>query len=98
MIRKPFRTPLIRKAEESRDNEGDSEPQAKKSRISSDEHNDVKTTEPRLIFKNPGVSSLPRKPLLTVENSAVVTKPRVGFDGYYNALWYMNISDKRSDY
>ncbi|CAD6594070.1 MAG: helicase [Alectoria sarmentosa] len=88
MIGKPFRTPLLRKTEESGDNDGVSEPQAKKRRISSDKGDDLKTLGPQLVFKTPGISSLPRKPLLAVKNPAVATKPlHRGFEGYYNVLW-----------
>lgn len=87
MIRKPFRTPLLRRVEESRDNDGVLEPHVKKRRISSDSE---KTLEPQLIFKSPGISSLPRKPLVAINNPAEAVKtPDGGFEGYYNVLWYV---------
>ncbi len=94
MIQKPFRTPLLRKPEESTDNDGFSVPQAKKRRIS----NDKGDGGPRLVFKTPGISSLPRKPLLAVKNPAVATEsPSGGFERYYNVLWYVDLLDERSD-
>ena len=46
---------------------------------------------PRLVFKAPGVSCLPRKPLLTVQNPAVAVESEQtsngAADGYYNVLW-----------
>lgn len=97
MIRKPFRTPLLRKPEESTGNEGVSEPQAKKRRISSDGE---KTSRPQLVFKSPEISSLPRKPLVAVRNPAEAAKPPDGgFEGYYNVLWrkYTNKKHKTWD-
>ena len=95
MIRKPFRTPFLRKPEDSEDNDGILEPGAKKRRISSEEEAGVKTIEPRLVFKTPGISSLPRKPLFAVENSSVAPKPvDGGFDGYYNVLWYLRLASE----
>ena len=89
MIRTPFRTPLLRKSEESGANGGVSEPQAKKRRISSDE-DVVKTMEPRLVFKTPGISSIPRKPLMALKNPAVTTiSLDEDFRHYYNVLWYI---------
>ncbi len=98
MIRRPFRTPFLRKTEELGDDDRVSEPQTKKRRISSDEEDGVKMAEPRLVFKTPGISSLPRKPRLAVENPAGVTKTLDGgFDGYYNVLWCIHLLRERSD-
>lgn len=95
MIRKPFRTPLLRKPEESTGNEGVSEPQAKKRRISSDGE---KTSRPQLVFKSPEISSLPRKPLVAVRNPAEAAKPPDGgFEGYYNVLWYEILCNEHND-
>ena len=99
MIRKPFRTPLLRRTKESVDNDGDSEPQAKKRRMSSDKEDGVETTGAQLVFKTSGISSLPRKPLLAVTNHAVFTKPLDrGLEGYYNVLWYVYPYDERTDH
>lgn len=88
MVGKPFRIPLLRKTEESGDNDGGSEPQAKKRRISSDKGDGVKTMGPQLVFKTPGISSVPRKPLLAVKNPAVATESLDGgSEVYYNVLW-----------
>lgn len=90
MIRKPFRTPMARKSDESVDIDRVSEPQAKKRRISSDKGNGVTTIGPQLVFKTPGVSSVPHKPFSAVKNPAVPAEPLDGgFDGYYNVLWYV---------
>lgn len=98
MIRKPFRTPLLRKPEDSRDNDGVSEPQAKKRRISNYEGDGVQTMQPQLVFKTPGISSLPRKPFLAIQNPAVATKPLDGgLEGYYNVLWCAHLLDEPTD-
>lgn len=90
MIRKPFRTPLVRKPDESVDIDRVSEPQAKKRRISSDKGNGLTTIGPQLVFKTSGVSSVPGKPFSAVGNPAVPAKSLDGgFDGYYNVLWYV---------
>lgn len=95
MIGKPFRTPLLKKTEESGDNDGVSEPQAKKRRISSDRVDSVKTMGPQLVFKTPGISSLPRKPLLAVENPELSQRrPDGGLEGFYNVLWYVHQHDE----
>ncbi|MCJ1468794.1 helicase [Pseudocyphellaria aurata] len=94
MFRKPFRTPFLAKTDASAKSaaqEG-SEPQPKKRRISSDHELGATTTVPRLLFKTPGVSSLPRKPLLAVQNSSVVAEVAEldsggGIHCYYNVLW-----------
>lgn len=94
MLRKPFRTPFLTKTDASSAKpnvQEDSEPQPKKRRISSDREPGATKTAPRLVFKTPGVSSLPRKPLLAVQNPAVVAGvvelDHGGIDGYYNVLW-----------
>lgn len=94
MLRKPFRTPFLSKTNASfaeSNVQEDSEPQPKKRRISSDHELVTTRTAPRLIFKTPGVSCLPRKPLLAVQNSAVVAEvaelENGGIDSYYNVLW-----------
>ena len=47
---------------------------------------------PRLVFKTPGVSSLPRKPLQLVLNTATSLdnsqKDQQSETYYYNVLWY----------
>ena len=99
MIRKPFRTPFLRKTEELGDDDGVSEPQTKKRRIISDEQDGVKRAEPRLVFKTPGISLLARKPLSAIEKPAGATETLDGgFDGYYNVLWYIHLVPERSDY
>lgn len=90
MIRKPFRTPLLRKAEQPGYNDEVSEPEAKKRRISSNKGDAEKSMGPQLVFKTPGISSLPRKPLIANENLAGAARPSDGLlEEYYNVLWYM---------
>lgn len=102
MIGKPFRTPvlvrktdgvLLRKTDDSEDNEGVSEPKTKRRRISDGKGDSEKTMGPQLVFKIPGISSVPRKPLSAVKNLAITMKPLDGeFEGYYNVLWYVYLS------
>ena len=97
MSSKQFRPPLLTKIEKlvvpivPPDVD---EPQTKRRRISSDqEDNNARLTEPRLVFKRPGISSIPRKPLLAVRNPAVAAEAldplNGGIEGYYNVLWYV---------
>ena len=96
MFRKPFRTPLLKKKEESVHIDEIVEPQSKKRRLSSDNENDLKTIRPRLVFKAPGISSVPRRPLLTIGNSAVIANSSDGTsEGYYNVLWCIHFSNER---
>lgn len=94
MLKKPFRTPFLKETNVSSAKltvQEDSEPQPKKRRISSDHDLAATKTAPRLIFKTPGVSCLPRKPLLAVQNPAVGAEvaelDNGSIDGYYNVLW-----------
>ena len=99
MFRKPFRTPFLDRTEDSVDIDENLEPQAKKRRLSSDIENDVKTIRARLVFKTPGISSVPRRPFLAVGNSAVTAEPSDGSsEGYYNVLWCIHFSNERSDH
>ncbi|SLM41403.1 dsdna-dependent atpase [Lasallia pustulata] len=92
MLGRPFRPPMLRKVPTPAESveEEPSIPPAKKRRISDDGAPQLSTT-PQLVFKVPGISSLPRKPLLTVKNPAVAaeaTKPLDGeVEAYYNVLW-----------
>ena len=91
MIRKSFRTPLLRRPEGPAYNDEVSEPEAKKRRISSNKGDVQKVMGPQLVFKTPGISSLPRKPLIANENLAGATRPFDGLlEGYYNVLWYVH--------
>ena len=94
-MNKPFRPPLLRKIDKlagSVDTYGE-EPQAKRRRISSDQEDEDKPAGPQLVFKKPGISSLPRKPLLAVKNHSVAAQATQlvdgGVEGYYNVLWYV---------
>ena len=94
MIGKPFRPPLLREDEkpERPTIEKSDEPQIKRRRISDIHDGDREDCATHLVFKNPLVSSLPRKPLLAVTNSAigarVIDPPDRGIRGYYNVLWF----------
>ena len=94
-MNKPFRPPLLRKVDNPTVSNGTygEEPQAKRRRISSDQEDEDKPAGPQLVFKKPGISSLPRKPLLAVKNPSVAaqaTQPLDGgVEGYYNVLWYV---------
>lgn len=94
-MNKPFRPPLLRKIDNPAVSTGTygEEPQTKRRRISSDQEDEDKPAGPQLVFKKPGISSLPRKPLLAVRNPSVAaqaTQPLDGgVEGYYNVLWYV---------
>ena len=94
-MNKPFRPPLLRKVDTPTISNGTygEEPQTKRRRISSDQEDEDKSAGPQLVFKKPGISSLPRKPLLAVKNPSVAAQvtqpPNGGVEGYYNVLWYV---------
>ena len=94
MIRRPFRPPLLRNSEHQKEpvNQESHEPLAKRKRIEGDSEIEGSQLEPRIVFKKPGISSLPRKPLLTLDNPAISSKTiqpsGAGSEGYYNVLWY----------
>ena len=92
-MNKPFRPPLLRKVDNPTVSNGTygEEPQTKRRRISSDQEGEDKSAGPQLVFKKPGISSLPRKPLLAVKNPSVAAQvtPNGGVEGYYNVLWYV---------
>jgi hypothetical protein len=107
---KPFRPPLLNK-KSLQDNIGESVadvPSSKRRRLNDNECDasvDVKRedvynngkTEQRLVFKVPGISSLPRKPLESVPNPAITSRAS-GQQGksepefYYTVLWYVKRS------
>ncbi|KAL9100834.1 MAG: hypothetical protein Q9163_003845 [Psora crenata] len=88
-----FRPPLLKIIEKpispNSPDSGSSEPLPKKRRISNEPN--PRQPGPQLVFKRPGISSLPRKPLLAVDNPAVATQSLHNTDGviegYYNVLW-----------
>ena len=97
MTGRPFRTPFLRRDEGSGHEDGVLEPQAKKRRISNDREEDVKTKRPHLVFKTPGLSSFPRKPLSAIANPAEGTEPLDGeLESFYNVLWYVRLRDERT--
>ena len=90
---KPFRSPLIKARQPAIDGAPrDGEPVAKRPCPSIREASSQDVSGPRLVFKTPGVSSLPRKPLAAVENLAGTigkeSRPENCTETYYNVLWY----------
>ena len=78
------------------DNDHSSTQPAKKRRLNGEVDNTGKDTTNsvparKLVFKTPGISSLPRKPLHEVSNPAPPSEPLEsetdGEDAYYNVLW-----------
>ena len=90
MLGKPFRSPLLKKPEFVRNDSG-SKPPSKKRRLSSGEEATQELSGPRLVFKNSGISSLPRKPFAPIKNPAAAAKIEQSLDDYvdtyYNVLW-----------
>ena len=80
-------------AKPSNQNDND-EPQLKRRRINDVLEESAEQSRPQLVFKKPGISCLPRKPLLTVNNPPVTAQPikqiDEGVEGCYNVLWYEN--------
>ncbi len=86
-----FRPPLLSKKIPINDKK-ETEPPLKKRRVDESEVEHGPRKVPQLVFKKPGISTLPRQPLFVVPNPAGVTiqiEP-AGDDveGYYNVLWY----------
>ena len=94
-MNKPFRPPLLKKVDNPTaiNSTYGEEPHTKRRRISSNQEDENKPARPQLGFKKPGISSLPRKPLLAVENPSVAARAIQpldgGVEGYYNVLWYV---------
>ena len=93
MIGKPFRSPLLSTHQGSKSaGHDEAEPQAKKRRIEQVNSGSKEQSGSRLIFKKPGISLLPRKPLSVVGNLPAGGQAYSQFDGlvhgYYNVLWY----------
>ena len=95
MTGKPFRPPLLKKVNKPLvlDDLNIEEHQVKKRRFSTKQEDDQRPAGHQLIFKKPGISSLPRKPLLAVTNSAISTPNSQPLDSgvecYYSVLWYI---------
>ena len=87
-----FRPPLLSKVKQSSD-ETDvivSGPPTKKRRFSEAGEEEEPRKVPQLVFKKPGISSLPRKPLSIVPNPSAAAHPEAiisGVEGYYSVLW-----------
>ena len=90
-----FRPPLIKKVEPPTaicdTGEDGVEPLAKRRKISSHDPMQPGSVGPQVVFKKPGISTLPRKPLLGVPNPAAIVQANqsvdCGIEGYYNVLW-----------
>lgn len=91
---KPFRPPLLKKAIQIQPSEDASSdgPPAKRMRLYGPNDSAGEKSEPRLVFKTPGVSSLPRKPLHSVANPPAAldasSQQEDALESYYNVLWY----------
>ncbi len=91
---KPFRPPLLKKPIQIQTSEETSSdgPPAKRMRLYGPTDSVGATSEPRLVFKTPGVSSLPRKPLYSVANPPAAlgdsSQQEDALESYYNVLWY----------
>lgn len=85
----PFRPPLFKRNDSAQAlglDDHDKSPPLKRRKLDSG----TILGEPRLVFKNPGVSSLPRKPLCSVLNTAVTANDNDQDErstSYYNVLW-----------
>ncbi len=87
-----FRPPLLTKVKQPSDKTdvNDSVPPGKKRRLSERGEEGEPRRTPQLVFENPGISTLPRKPLCIVPNPAVVPRSAAvdgGAECYYNVLW-----------
>ena len=94
MMMKPFRPPMIKKEGLTKVQEAHhpQSPPAKRRRLNENVGLGEVKSQPRLVFKTPGVSSLPRKPLQSVLNTATSLdnsqKGQHPETYYYNVLWY----------
>ncbi|MCJ1394649.1 helicase [Xylographa bjoerkii] len=90
---KPFKPPTIKKEALTPTLEADhlQSPSAKRRRLNENASSVAVKSVPRLVFKTPGVSSLPRKPLHSVINTATSTdssqQDQFSETSYYNVLW-----------
>lgn len=83
---KPFRSPLLQRPTNLQ-SEDALQPPTKKRRSNHEVASEI--SGPHLVFKQPGISSLPRKPLVTVQNPGIegLTTSTEGVEGHYNVLW-----------
>ncbi|MCJ1284854.1 helicase [Xylographa opegraphella] len=93
MTMKPFRPPFLKKESpnQAQVNDHPQSPPAKRLRLNENVDSVEIKSLPRLVFRTPGVSSLPRKPLQSVLNTAVSSdsrqKDQQSETCYYNVLW-----------
>ncbi len=89
-----FRPPLLNNSSSQKldpPKSSESEPPLKRRRVDENENEDGPRKVPQLVFKKPGISTLPRKPLFVVPNPAIAkvqaepASDRV--ESYYNVLW-----------
>lgn len=94
MLKRPFRTPFRTPFANTPCDIDDSGPQLKKRRISNDQPSATPPGKSRLVFKTPGISSLPRKPLSTIENPPIASErtelDKDGSDKHFTVLWYVH--------
>ena len=93
MFGKPFRSPLLKQIPSAASPEETvigGHP-AKRRRLDDGIKKADNLRGPQLVFKNAGISSLPRKPLLAVKNpnaaSEAITPSEGDTETYYNVLW-----------
>ena len=96
MLGKPFQSPLLKKAPvQSLDTSHPDSPPAKRKRLNNEDDGLQELKGPRLVFKKPGISSLPRKPLVPIQATNKPVEASPSGDGaaelYYNVLWYISI-------
>ena len=100
---KAFRPPLLKTVPpiSAPGDEHPGSPSAKRRRLNCASVPPDTQIEPRLIFKTPGISSLPRKPLQTVTNIAISSdlpyqQQDGGSETYYSVLWYGKSNEPQS--
>ena len=87
-----FRPPLLKNVDDYAEHVvlDESSPPAKKRRTSRDNEQSERRPGPQLVFKRPGISSLPRKPLSAIPNPEAPNQAEsddTGAENYYNVLW-----------
>ncbi|KAL8935807.1 MAG: hypothetical protein Q9211_004504, partial [Gyalolechia sp. 1 TL-2023] len=84
MLQRPFRSPLLKRLSGDENDE----------HVSKKPKGEPKVTGPRLVFKHPGISTLPRKPLLEIDKLAAEANG-VTTKGFYSVLW-RNMTSKKN--
>ncbi|KAI4176577.1 MAG: hypothetical protein LQ343_000868 [Gyalolechia ehrenbergii] len=84
MLSRPFRSPLLKRLPGDENDE----------HVSKKLKGEPVVTGPRLVFKHPGISTLPRKPLLEFDKPAAEANGATS-KGFYSALW-RNVTSKKN--